>query len=98
MRCETRILPGFLRYKPYFFEWQLPLMGQLPQWQPQEDFPFLRLRTIPAMMLPVTNNSRTMTPRVPPFAASQDNITIPPSYFLISDYATLAFSVNLVDS
>lgn len=53
-------------------------MGQLLQPQPQEDVPFLRLRTIPATIPPVTNNRRTMTPMVPPFAVSQDNMFLPP--------------------
>ena len=35
------IIAGFLQYNLYFLGWQLPLMGQLPQLQPQEDFPFL---------------------------------------------------------
>lgn len=70
-------------------------MGQLLQPQPQEDVPCLRLRTRPVRMPPVTNNRRTMTQMVPPFAVSQDNMFIPPLPIgPFGDYAAWTFPAD----
>ena len=61
-----------------FAEWQLPLMEQVEQPQPQEVFPFFLLRIIPAIIAATAASKTAQMMIVAKFSMIHASILIPP--------------------
>lgn len=78
---HAQLIPDLLRkilfYARFFFEssWQRPLIGQLPQLWPQEDFPFLLSRIIP-LIINATKTTRAMLIKIVARCVSSHKIIV----------------------
>ena len=65
--------------------WHVPLMGQLPHPQPQEDFPLFLFRIITTTTATMIANTTSPTTMVPILSKSHVGIQRPPSYYHFTD-------------
>ena len=95
-RCLSAASSPNGRY--YFFggfEWHMPLLGQQPQLQPQEDFPLRRSRIIFRTTNATKAHTISKTRIVPMFALSHSIKAASFGYLPVNYTRTLVFSVLL---